>query len=169
MGKKGDVEVLPANRQSHKDAFLDALAEGDLVTVAARKSGACFKTLYNWKKEDPVFAAEWDVAYAQGTENKFVAEAVRRAVEGTCKPVFHQGFVVGGIQEYSDTLLLNLLAARDPGRFCPKLRAARILKAEQEEAERRAREAAIGESAFDPGIQSELDALAAAKTANTVH
>ena len=39
---------------------------------------------------------------------------MRRASEGTLKPVFYQGKMCGEIREYSDTLLIFLLKARRP-------------------------------------------------------
>ena len=38
-------------------------------------------------------------------------------MEGTKKPVFHQGKRVGGVQEYSDTLLIFLLKGTRPKKF----------------------------------------------------
>ncbi len=49
-------------------------------------------------------------------------EAVRRAVEGTEKPVYQQGRLVGHVQEYSDTLLIFLLKGRRPEKYGEKLR-----------------------------------------------
>ena len=42
------------------------------------------------------------------------AEARRRGVEGTLKPVFYKGEECGQVREYSDTLLIFLLKAHDP-------------------------------------------------------
>lgn len=45
------------------------------------------------------------------------AEAFRRGVKGTEKPVFHQGVECGRIREYSDTLLITLLKANRPAKY----------------------------------------------------
>ena len=42
------------------------------------------------------------------------AEALRRALKGTEKPVYQNGKQVGAIREYSDLLLIFLLKARRP-------------------------------------------------------
>jgi hypothetical protein len=44
-------------------------------------------------------------------------EARRRAVEGTKKPIFYRGQVVGHIRDYSDVLLMFLLTAHRPERY----------------------------------------------------
>ena len=51
-------------------------------------------------------------------------EAVRRAVEGVIKPVFHQGKRVGTLRVFSDPLLMFLLRARRPERFADRTLAA---------------------------------------------
>lgn len=43
--------------------------------------------------------------------------AIRRAVHGTEKPVFHKGKRCGVITEYSDRLMEFLLSARDPDKY----------------------------------------------------
>jgi hypothetical protein len=47
-------------------------------------------------------------------------EAVRRAVEGVIKPVFHQGKRVGTLRVFSDPLLMFLLRARRPDKFADR-------------------------------------------------
>lgn len=44
-------------------------------------------------------------------------EAIRRASQGTLKPVFYQGVQCGEVREYSDTLMMFMLKARRPERF----------------------------------------------------
>ena len=64
----------------------------------------------------PDFALAWDVA-VDAAADALELEARRRAVEGTEKPVFFQGYECGRIREYSDTLLIVLLKANRPGKF----------------------------------------------------
>ena len=49
------------------------------------------------------------------------AEAVRRAVEGTEKGIWHQGKLVGIEQQYSDPLLMFLLKGKKPETFGNKV------------------------------------------------
>jgi len=48
-------------------------------------------------------------------------EAVRRAKEGTQKPVFQGGQLVGHVQEYSDTLMIFLLKGAKPKKYVERL------------------------------------------------
>jgi hypothetical protein len=120
-----------ARRKSEKQktaaqlAFLNALAGGATVEDAARAAKTTRTTVYQWRAAEPAFAKEWAIAYRIGGDT-LEAEAQRRAVEGTLKPVFHQGKVVGHVREYSDTLLIFLLKARNPQKFCDRVRAAAI-------------------------------------------
>lgn len=45
------------------------------------------------------------------------AEARRRAVTGTLKPIFYKGEEVAQVREYSDTLLVVLLKGNRPDKF----------------------------------------------------
>lgn len=105
--------------------FLEALGSGCTVGEAAAVAGVERSTPYRWRTADPEFAALWREAYAIGAD-ALEAEAQRRAMKGTTRPVFHQGEVCGGIQDYSDTLLMFLMKGRDPNRYCDKARAAKI-------------------------------------------
>lgn len=73
-------------------------------------------TAYNWREEDPEFAAAWDKAKAIGLD-ALEDEATRRAFEGTEKPVFHLGSECGTIREYSDTLTIFLLKGGKPEKY----------------------------------------------------
>ncbi|MGV0954251.1 MAG: terminase [Fluviibacter sp.] len=93
--------------------FVEHLTDGGTVTKAAAAAGICRQTAYNWRETDKKFAEAWDDAIEAGTQ-EMEAEAIRRAVKGTQKPVFHQGQVCGHVNEYSDTLLIFMLKARRP-------------------------------------------------------
>lgn len=93
--------------------FVEHLADGGTVSKAASAASICRKTAYNWRESDKEFAEAWDDAIEAGTQ-EMEAEAIRRAVKGTKKPVFHQGQVCGHVNEYSDTLLIFMLKARRP-------------------------------------------------------
>jgi hypothetical protein len=101
--------------------FLERLAAGWSVTDAARSAGIVPRTAYNYRtagtpEYNAVFEAAWDDALEAGTD-RLEDEAMRRAVEGTEKPVYQRGLLVGRVREYSDTLTVFLLKARRPGKY----------------------------------------------------
>ena len=96
--------------------FLNALATGSPVAVAATAAGIGYRTAFEWREGDQEFARRWEEAYKAGTD-VMENEARRRAFEGFEEPVFHQGQVCGHVRKFSDNLLMFLLKARDPDRF----------------------------------------------------
>ncbi len=94
-------------------AFLTAFRESCTVTQAAKQAGIARRTHYNWLKADPSYQAQFEDLEEEVTETH-EREAMRRASEGTLKPVFYQGKTCGEIREFSDTLLIFLLKARRP-------------------------------------------------------
>jgi len=81
----------PKNRQK----FLKHLSSGASVGASARAAGFGRRTAFEWKADDPDFAAAWEEAYEDATEN--LEDAARtRALEK------------------SDSLLMFLLKARRP-------------------------------------------------------
>lgn len=99
--------------------FLEVLADTANVTKAAKAIRMARPYLYELKAKDKRLSAAWDVAVTYGTA-ALEDEAVRRAMEGTLKPVFYKGAKVGTIREYSDTLLIFLLKARDPEKYAER-------------------------------------------------
>jgi hypothetical protein len=87
--------------------FLDCLATTASVTRAARLTRRHRSTWYRWRADHAAFAAAWTEAVERGTD-ALEDEAVRRAVEGVLKPVFHQGKRVGTQRIFSDALPLGL-------------------------------------------------------------
>lgn len=101
-------------RTPEKDErFLAALAEGQKVGSACRAVGYSRTSTYEWREADAQFAARWQEAIDDAVE-RMEAEADRRAVDGTLKPVFHQGVECGHVREFSDTLLIFRLKALRP-------------------------------------------------------
>lgn len=96
--------------------FIGALREGVSVSSAARRAGVCRKTVYRYRDQQDDFRKSWDDAVEDGTD-RLEDEALRRAMEGTDKPVYQGGVNVGTIREYSDTLAIFLLKARRPEKF----------------------------------------------------
>lgn len=94
-------------------AFFDALSSGSTVGAACEKAGYTRSNVYRWREEDSQFAAAWDDADEAAVE-RMEAEADRRAIEGTDKPVFHRGEQCGIVREFSDTLLIFRLKAKRP-------------------------------------------------------
>jgi hypothetical protein len=98
----------PENRAD----FLLELAESGNVGKAAARAGVGRTTVYEWREADPDFAEQWARAEKIAT-SLLEDEAFRRAHDGVEKPVYQNGEQVGAIREYSDTLMIFLLKARD--------------------------------------------------------
>ena len=97
-----------------KARFLKLLEEAyGNVTKAARGANISRQCLYETRKSDPDFAAQWEEVVEAGTD-ALEQEAYRRAFEGTERPVFQGGKEVGRIRDYSDTLIIFLLKGRKP-------------------------------------------------------
>jgi hypothetical protein len=103
-------------KEQWRESFLSALEDSGRVDLACKAAGIARQTAYRHRQEDPEFAAQWDASKAVAIE-LLEDEAFRRAYEGTEKPVYQRGVLVGGIQEYSDTLLIFLLKAHKPDKY----------------------------------------------------
>jgi hypothetical protein len=110
------VRTLTVKTDENRDKFLDALRQGLSISGACIRGGLSRPKAYAWRKEDPEFARLWEEAIEEGTD-RIEDEALRRAVDGTKKPVFNRGMLVGHVQEYSDVLTIFLLKARRPEKF----------------------------------------------------
>ena len=98
------------------EKFLLTLAETGNVSKACKKSGLARASAYEHKNADPEFASAW----AQAAEiylEVLEAEADRRAVQGTLKPIYQRGIKVGTVREFSDTLLIFRLKALAPEKY----------------------------------------------------
>lgn len=103
-------------RKDWKEKFIAALAKGKSVTAAARAAKVARPYVYEVKDSDPEFAQLWEDAIEQGTD-RLEDEAYRRAHDGTDKPVYQQGEMVGFIRQYSDSLIIFLLKSRRPEKY----------------------------------------------------
>jgi hypothetical protein len=94
-----------------KQMFLLTLSQNaDLnITKAAKMLDIDRGKHYEWLKDEKYAQQFKEVQNQIGTTLE--AEAFRRAVTGTLKPVFYQGDIVGHIREYSDALLIRLMEA----------------------------------------------------------
>lgn len=86
-----DREIVNSIRTPEKiAAFCAALAETCNVGKACNAVGMGRSTAYDWRDDDPAFAAAWDRAMKVG-RSALEDEAHRRAFTGTDKPLVHQG------------------------------------------------------------------------------
>jgi hypothetical protein len=108
-----------ANRTPKKGwrpAFLEALAGSANVRAACAAAGVGRSTAYDHRGRDGRFAEAWDDALDEACD-VLEAEARRRAVKWTERPVYQGGERVGAVREYSDTLLIFLLKANRPEKY----------------------------------------------------
>ena len=114
-----------------KKAFIEDFRFHGNISRSCRALKINRSTVYEWQETDDVWLAEFRQAEIEATET-MEAEAYRRAVEGTAKPVFHQGAQCGVVQEYSDTLLIFMLKARAPDKYRDNVSVTLQVKAEAE-------------------------------------
>lgn len=101
---------------TRRSRFLKYLREGWSIAHAATKATLNRRTLYRYKDKHQEFSDEWDNAVDEGTD--MLEDILReRVVKGVERPVYYKGEVVGGVAEYSDTLLIFLLKGRRPEKF----------------------------------------------------
>ncbi len=97
--------------------FLEAVVEaGGNVRKACQMVHLSRNALYQWRDEDPEFAAAWEAALQRGAD-VLEDEARRRAVEGVPEPVLYRGQVIGAVRKYSDMLLIFLLKGAKPEKY----------------------------------------------------
>lgn len=118
--------LTKATRQRMREMFLNELAQRGIVQDAAMVAGLSRQSFYEWRNNDPEFAADWDEAL-EIANDALEREAWRRAVEGVDKPLIgrvgkDQDGVIEIVKEYSDTLMVKLLAARRPEKFRERTR-----------------------------------------------
>jgi hypothetical protein len=111
------VSFRPLSDQA-RARFLEGLAEGLTVTLAAQKAGKAHpRRFYELRAEDEGFAAAWAEALEQGTQ-KLEEELRRRAVEGWDETLreYRDGKLVRETvtRRYSPALLIFMLKARRP-------------------------------------------------------
>lgn len=64
------------------DVFIDGLAEGMTVREACRSANVGYRTMYDYRRDDPEFAARWDSAREESVD-RLEAEAQARAMDRT--------------------------------------------------------------------------------------
>ena len=115
MAKRKAYKTRTA-KKDWRPIFLKELTRTGNVSAAVIKAKIGRQTAYDARASDPHFSGLWIEAVAIADE-MMEAEARRRAVEGTLRPVFQGGKTVGKIREYSDTLLIFLLKAHKPEKY----------------------------------------------------
>ena len=100
-----------------KAAFVRVLEDCGNVRAAEQAVGFAATSLYAHRRQDAAFAAAWDAAIETAMDTVLEPEAVRRAVEGVERTVYHDGQAVGVERHYSDTLLIFLLKGGKPDRY----------------------------------------------------
>ena len=101
-------------RTPEKDTrFFEAVAGGLPIGEAAAAAGYSRRSVYEYKEADAEFASRWQEADDLAVD-RMEKEADRRALDGTEKPVFHQGNECGRIREFSDVLLMFRLKGKRP-------------------------------------------------------
>lgn len=73
-----------------KDAWLAALRECGVPRAASKAVGCDMTTPYQYRKDHPEFAVEWQEAERDWADT-LETEAARRARDGVSKPLYHQG------------------------------------------------------------------------------
>lgn len=103
-------------QHAKRDAFLAAFTKLGTLTHAAEAAGCDRGQHYRWMDTDPEYPHLFSEASKSAHDN-LEREAVRRAVEGTEKPVYQGGKLVGTIREYSDTLLIFIMKGAMPSKY----------------------------------------------------
>lgn len=117
-----DDDETPETQSKLQDVFLEAFIEkGSLKRAADRTNGAVTTYRhYRWLATDPTYALKWRMSQ-EILADQLEAEAYRRAVQGTERPVYQGGEWVGDVTEYSDNLLMFLLKGMRPDKYREKV------------------------------------------------
>ncbi len=101
----------------NKRAFLSVYASVGRLNEAARISGVAQQNHYVWKKKDPDYVKDFEVA-EQMVADKLEAEIYRRACEGTDEPVgWYQGTPGAWVKRYSDNLAMFRMKSLRPAKY----------------------------------------------------
>jgi hypothetical protein len=104
------------SKAKRQQAFIMAFMDCASIVKACKKSKVPRQTVYDWFEADDKFREAFDKASIAAL-GVLEDEAVRRAYEGTLKPVYQSGRLVGKVREFSDQLLIILLKARAPQKY----------------------------------------------------
>jgi len=118
--KKPVGSIVQHFTKTTRELFLRALAFTGNVTHSAITAGFTRQAVYQERRKNEAFAAEWDNSL-QVSHDALEYEARRRAMHGTDKPYLYEGEVVHTVKEYSDKLMMFLLTAYRPTKFNNRL------------------------------------------------
>ena len=111
--------MTPQEIETARAKFIASFRTEANVSLACARARIARSTAYEWRENDPEFAALWQDA-EQDANDAIRREMYRRGVEGWDEPVvsagmlvLHQGKPVT-IKRYSDTLIMALAKARMP-------------------------------------------------------
>lgn len=107
------TQTLPTTDSERMAVYLSVLAKSGKQRRAQRAAGLEPVTLWRLRRDYDGFDAA-EQAALQSSAFLLEDEAFRRAVTGVEKAIYRKGEVVGTEKVYSDTLLVRLLAARNP-------------------------------------------------------
>ena len=116
------MKHTPEYQAAKKRAFLEAFALMGIVRHACESVPVDRTTVWDWRQDDPVFAADFKKAQEDAAD-RLEAEAFRRAHDGVERYVTNNKGVVyldgQPLVErvYSDSLMQTLLRAHRPERF----------------------------------------------------
>ena len=116
MVENGEIEWQDVS-EPKKRAVLTAYAQTCNMTHAARAAGVPYRTACRWKANDELFRRALLEEATPQAADLLEGEALRRAVKGVRRDVFHQGEKIAEQMVYSDTLLIFLLKAARPAKF----------------------------------------------------
>ncbi len=116
--KKNDTQTTAERRFK----FLGLLSESGNVTESAKKAGLNRQYLYDFREENPDFAAAWDKCIKRAG-GKLKEEALRRAMKGVLEPIYYKGRKCGTVRKYSDSLLAMLIKGAFPDEFADRTKA----------------------------------------------
>lgn len=102
--------------QKKKERFLEAYAELGTITHAAEAAGVDRRTHYRWLEDDETYKEAF-LAAEEAVADLLEREALRRAIEGTERIIYHQGEPVGAERQFSDTLLIFLMKGHKPDKY----------------------------------------------------
>ncbi len=103
-------------RDEAKMTIVRALIVRGSVREACIAAGVARRTVYDWRKQDPEFAAAWDGSVEEATD-RMEQEMWRRGIEGFDRPIIYRGEITGQYTDYSDSLLQTLVRGNRPGKY----------------------------------------------------
>lgn len=112
----GHLKKDKRTKPQQKKAFLDKFKDVASVSKAAKLAKVARSNIYLWLDADQSFKDDFKEACKVAVA-ALEDEAIRRAHEGTLKPIFQGGKKVGAVREYSDTLLIFLLKGLAPEKY----------------------------------------------------